>query len=310
MFDFKNKRELIKIILILVLLIIIICALRSIFKKNYCIKQFSSQVVNMFDENKNSSFYISQVLIYSSADGEDKSDDQSLKDISISQYSDIAIYISNDNNIQGLSEENTINELYISNIKIETSQKKGKFIFGYKDPKYFGKYSNIVNSLNDKNTENLSSTTTMQNTVNLATADTTQDIDTIDENSKIEFNVIHSNSEEVEDSTEANFFTDCSNPITLGFINYEIVNNFKLTKENKLLSFNGTILKEANVDLEKITPKISFEIHLVNNLNEEYYRKVYLDIELENTEGSIEDGYIISWSRYNQNDVGFIKVEK
>jgi hypothetical protein len=261
----------------------------------------------MFDENKNSSFYISQVLIYSSADGEDESSDKSLKDISISQYSDIAIYISNDNNSKELSEENTINELYIDNIQIETEQQNGKFIFGYKNPKDFGKYADIIDSLN---TENLSSENTMQNTINLASADTTKDIDTSDENSKIVFDVIHSNSEEVEDSTKANFFTDCSNPITLGFVNSEIIKHFKLSEENKLLAFNGTILKEANVDLEKITPRISFEIHLVNNLNEEYYRKVYLDIELANNNGSIEDGYIISWSRYNRNDVSFIKVEK
>jgi hypothetical protein len=286
MFNFKNKQDLIKLILILVLLIIAICTFKFIFKKNYCIKQFETQVVNTFEENKNSSFYISQVLIYSSADGEDESSDQSLKDISISQYSDIAIYISNDNSSENLSEENTINELYINNIKIETAQKNGNFIFGYKDSKNFGKYSDIENSL---------------------TAESTSDLEN---NPKIEFNVIHSNSEEVEDSTKANFFTDCSNPITLGFINSEIVKHFKLSEENKVLSFNGIILKEANVDLEKITPKISFEIHLVNNLNEEYYRKVYLDIDLENSEGSIEDGYIISWSRYNKNDVGFIKVEK
>jgi hypothetical protein len=279
MFNFKNKRELIKLILILVLLIIVICSLRFIFKRNSRIKHFSEQMVNTFDENKNSSFYISQILVYSSANGEDESDDSSLKDISISQYSDIAIYISNDNNSQELSEENTINELYIDNIKIETEQTNPNFIFGYKNPKFFGKYSDIVNSLNTENT-------------------------------KIEFNVIHSNSDNTEDYTKPSFFTDCSNPITLGFINTEIVKHFKFTAENKVLALNGEILKSANVDLSKITPKISFEIHIVNNLNEEYSRKVYLDIDLENSEGTIENGYIILWNRYNKSDLGFIKVEK
>jgi hypothetical protein len=295
MFNFKNKRELIKLILILVLLIIVICSLRFIFKRNSRIKHFSEQMVNTFDENKNSSFYISQILVYSSANGEDESDDSSLKDISISQYSDIAIYISNDNNSQELSEENTINELYIDNIKIETEQTNPNFIFGYKNPKFFGKYSDIVNSLN---------------TENLASTDTTKNIDTSDENAKIEFNVIHSNSDNTEDYTKPNFFTDCSNPITLGFINSEIVKHFKFTAENKVLALNGEILKSANVDLSKITPKISFEIHIVNNLNEEYSRKVYLDIDLENSEGSIENGYIIIWNRYSKSDLGFIKVEK
>ena len=37
-------------------------------------------------------------------------------------------------------------------------------------------------------------------------------------------------------------------------------------------------LKTTNVDIDKITPKISFDIHIKTNMNERYYRKMYLVI--------------------------------
>ena len=92
----------------------------------------------------------------------------------------------------------------------------------------------------------------------------------------------------------------------MGFVNSDIVKNFKVNEENRKLSFNGSILKDANVDLKKITPKISFEIHIVNNLNEEYFCKVFLDIPLENEQGSITSGYIILLNNYSA-EYSFIK---
>ena len=82
-----------------------------------------------------------------------------------------------------------------------------------------------------------------------------------------------------------------------------------MEEQNKLLSFNGSILELANVDLEKITPKISFEIHILNNLNEEYFCKVFLNVDLKNSEGSINSGYIILLNNYSGNEHSFIKVE-
>ena len=50
-------------------------------------------MVEISEENENSVFNIQKILVYSSATAVDNSEDQSLKDVSISQFSDISIYI-------------------------------------------------------------------------------------------------------------------------------------------------------------------------------------------------------------------------
>lgn len=263
------------IILIIIIILILILGYSFIFKRNRMVNSFSNQIVKMFEENKDPNFKINQILIYSSADATDHSENKNLQDLSISQYTDIAIYIENKNGEQELNEQNTINKLYIDNIKLETNQDNANLNFSYKNPKNFGKFEELNN-----------------------------------QNESIEFEVIHSNEDSNDDYSVPKFFTDCSNPITLGFTNMNIVEHFKVEEENRLLSFNGSILKDANVDLQKITPKISFEIHIINNMNEEYFCKVFLDVALQNSEGSVESGYLILLNHYANNEYSFIKVEK
>ena len=270
----KEKLKLVlKTIIVIILIVILIFAINFIFRRNKIVQNFSNQIIKTFEDNKNSNFRISQILLYSSADAIDYSPNKNLQDISISQFTDIAIYIEN-NAKEDLSEANTINKVYIDNIKIESKQGNPDFRFEYKNPQDFGKFVDLTNK-----------------------------------EEKIEFETIHSNEEDNKDYSSAKFFTDCSNPITLGFVNSNIVQHFKMEEENKLLSFNGSILGLANVDLEKITPMISFEIHILNNLNEEYFCKVFLDVALKNDEGSIDSGYIILLSNYSKNEYSFIKVE-
>ena len=270
----KEKFKLVlKTIAVIILIVILILAINFIFRRNKIVRNFSNQTTKTFEENKNPNFRIGQILLYSSADATDYSQNKDLQDLSISQFTDIAIYIENDAK-EELSEANTINKIYIDNIKIESKQENPDFKFEYKNPQNFGKFEDLTNK-----------------------------------EEKIEFETIHSNEEDNKDYSTAKFFTDCSNPITLGFVNSNIVQHFKMEEQNKLLSFNGSILELANVDLEKITPKISFEIHILNNLNEEYFCKVFLNVDLKNSEGSINSGYIILLNNYSGNEHSFIKVE-
>ncbi len=266
--------NLFKLILILIMLAGCILGYGYIIQKNSAISKYSDKTIQFWNENKNAKFKVNQILLSSSANAVDNSEKKDMTDIAISQYTDIAIYIDNNSESEGLNEENTVNKLYIDNIKIETTQKNGNFIFGYKNPLSLGKYEVFKDMKNDK----------------------------------IEYTVIHSNVEKSNfDSKTPTYFTDCSDPITLGFINSNIIEHFKLTAQNKSVSYNGTILKTANVDLNKISPKISFDIHLVNNVNDEYTRKMYLDVPLENSDGSIESGYMIVLNKYNHGEYSFIK---
>ena len=44
-------------------------------------------------------------------------------------------------------------------------------------------------------------------------------------------------------------------------------------------------------------------------MNEEYFCKVFLNVDLKNSEGSINSGYIILLNNYSGNEHSFIKVE-
>ena len=67
---------------------------------------------------KKNIFKISQIILHSNVDIVDKSERQSLQNVSISQYTDISIYIDNNNYIKELTNENSVSKLYIDNIKI------------------------------------------------------------------------------------------------------------------------------------------------------------------------------------------------
>ncbi len=275
--EFKGKvgrAEKIATVIAIVLLVANVLGYGYITFKIVAQNSFSDQITKFWDENSRVKFKVNQVLLYSSANAEDKSDKNDMSDVSVSQYTDIAVYIDNQSNTDGLSEDNTLSEIYIDNIKIETGQKSGNFILGYKSPLNFSKYESIDNVI-DKG---------------------------------INYKVIHTNEEKTEnDNYSPTFYTDCSNPISLGFINKDIIKHYKLTEQSNMVTYNGSILKTTNVDLDKISPKISFDIHIKTNMNEYYMRKMYIDVPLENRQGSISSGYLIALSHYTNNEFCFIK---
>ena len=125
----KEKFKLVlKTIAVIILIVILILAINFIFRRNKIVRNFSNQITKTFEENKNPNFRISQILLYSSADATDYSQNKDLQDLSISQFTDIAIYIENDAK-EELSEANTINKIYIDNIKIESKQENPDFLF-------------------------------------------------------------------------------------------------------------------------------------------------------------------------------------
>ena len=79
---------------------------------------------------------------------------------------------------------------------------------------------------------------------------------------------------------EANFFTDCSNPITLEYLNYDIKTGFNM-EENKSIVFDGSILKEANVSTKDLECKVKFRINIINNENQKYSCPINIKIPLK-----------------------------
>ncbi len=258
--NFKIKNvKLAFVILIILAFIVLLLYYHFILTPSFAKSNFTNQMVEISDENENSIFNIQKILLYSSANAISNSKDQSLKDMSICQFTDLSIYIDNSQSGSELTDENTVKELYIDNIVMTSNVDKGTKILNYKNSFNAGKYMDIKQP----------------------------------ENNRIDFTIINTNQEnENHNYDEPTFYTDCSNPITLGYLNKDILTNYSVTDDSKSISFNGKVLKEANIDLEDINYTLNFTIHIVNKLNQKFAYNMKLDVNLNDDNGGIYNGYI------------------
>lgn len=271
-----KKQQIIKILIILlevILLCIAIFAYKYIYTKEINKEKYAEETQKFVDENKEPIFRIDKIILYNSANAIDNSDGK-LQDINISQFTDIEIFINNTNKIKDITAENTINQMYIDDIQINSKTENGEKILNYKNPYDCGKYQDLTGY----------------------------------KNNGIYFKILNSN----EKNNSANydepvFYTDCSNPISLGFINKNILTNCEVTNTGSI-SFDGSILKSANIDVKDLKTTLDFTIHLKNNFNEEFIAKVSLDIDLEKENSAIYTGYMMQIE--DTKDIKFLKISK
>ena len=265
----------------LVLTINVILLILSVFIYNYIFdvekmkKNYSEETTKFIENNENPVFKIGQIILYSSANAVDNSNGE-LKDIDISQFTDIEIYIDNKIKEKNITAENTINEMFISNISIESKSKDGEKILNYKNPQKCGKYVDLSNWEADG----------------------------------ILFNIARTNEENKNANYNHNiFYTDCSNPISLGYINKNILRGCEVSKELGTIAFDGTMLKSAGIDVEDLETKLSFSINITNNYNEKFVCNMELDIDLNSEDEGIYSGYLIKMLNPEGDKYNFIKVK-
>lgn len=272
-FKIKNER-LVFTILIIALFIIFLLYYNLVFSVVLAKNAFANEMIEIADQNEKPIFNIQKVIMYSNANAIDNSADQSLKDVSICQYSDISIYIDNTSTISELTNENTIKQMYIDNIVAKSNNDLGTKILNYKNPLDFGKYKDI------------------------------KELD----NNRIDFNIINTNTQnESNDYSKPTFYTDCSNPITLGYMNKDIITNYSISKDANTLTFNGKVLKEANINLEDINYTLTFKIHIVNNLDQKFVYNMKLNVDLNDDNGGIYNGYVYKGKTTSGNQYIFFK---
>lgn len=268
--------------IVLTILILLLCVLSFlyydlIFKTSYAKNAFSNQMVKIAEQNENPIFKIQKIILYSSANAIDKSENESLQDLSILQYSDIAIYLDNTSTIYDLTNENTVKELYIDNISISTNSDKGHQYVNYKNALDFAKYKEIEENTNDK----------------------------------IEYNIITTNDENSNtDYGTPTFYTDCSNPITLEYMNQDIITNYATSSDSNTISFNGKVLQEAGIDLDDVNYTLNFTINIVNNLDEKFICPVRLQVDLGGEDGGIYKGDKYDSTTVSGYEYNFIKIVK
>lgn len=272
--EIKNER-LVFTILLIALFVVFILYYNFVFSEVLAKNSFANQMIDIADENENPIFNVQRILLYSSANAIDNSDDLSLKNMSISQYTDISIYIDNLATVSELTDENTVKELYIDNINMKSNADIGTKILNYKNPLNFGKYEDVQ----------------------------------VSENNRIDFNIVNTNSEnENHDYSTPTFYTDCSNPISLGYLNKDILTNYAATQESNTISFNGKVLQEANVNLNDISYVLSFRINIVNNLGEKFIYNMSLNVNLNDETSSIYNGYVYKGINASGKEYQFFKV--
>lgn len=216
----------------------------KIFIINNANNKFTKQSIAISEKNKNTIFSLEKIILTSSADAQDSSENNNLKKLDIFQYTDIAIYI---NNGEELTNKNTVKNLYIDNIELNVNKNQGNQTLDYKNFQKFG-----LASLKDE-----------------------------EQHERIDFNIVYTNEENLKtDYNNPTFYTDCSNPITLGYVNKGIVKDFNMG-ENTSVSFDGKILKAANINQEDIDTNIVFRINLENNENEKYSCWLNFDLPLK-----------------------------
>ena len=267
-----------KDLIILLILVILIVAMIPIYFVNITLAVrnniFAKETIKTYSNYSAPIFTIENIIFYSNAFVTDNSKDQNLQDIDIGQYTDIAIYINNHNTSEELTDENTVKQLYIDNIKITSNSDKGERIIGYKNPLYFAKYKGIE----------------------------------APENNRIDFNIISTNKDNKESSyNNPSFYQDCSNPISLGYINKDIVTNFEVANTDTL-SLNGTILQKANIALEDLTFNMSFTIHIKNNKDEEFICNINRPVLSGEASSQIFNGYIATQYSPDKGTYQFIKI--
>ena len=259
-------KKYIKILLIIFLLILFIYLFYNFILLKFVNKHnLEKNSINISENYKSSPFSISKILIYSSGYGENQNTTFSQNSwiLNILQYSDIAIYINNSGD--ELSSENSIKKLSITDINVP-SAKLGINNLYYLDSLNFG-------------TPNIDANYKI--------------------NDSLEFTVLNdSNEEETIQYNTPIFFTDCSNPITLKYVNKSIKEKYNLNS-NQPVFFDGKLLKMANINLKDLETNISFKINITSNSNKSYTYNLSIPIKLETETDSIYNGSILTQNEYD-----------
>lgn len=273
--DLNNKKLLLSFIIVIVLIVLFQFYIRIINHYRNT-RLFALESEKYAREIANPVFKIDKIIIYSGANIEDKSQDNNLANINISQFTDFAIYINNKVKSTKLTEENTINNIYIDNIGIEIKSEELNGIkkFSSKNINNLGKYIPISESVK-----------------------------------KIDYSVVHKNSDKELINNSNQFFTDCSNPLIFSYVNENFVENKDVSNSGQKLSLDGGMLKYLKIDLNKLNYKTNFTINIENNLGEKFFCNCSVNVDLNSGEGQgIYSGYIMQILDLSKSDLRFKKL--
>lgn len=268
----KNKRKnIVKVVLqniknvdtkkfiltiVTILLFIVVLILVNITCYQYFLKnKFEKSIMSFSSKNENTVFQIKNITFFSSCDVKNKNASSSNFTIeNLYQYTDMALFITSPSKDKTL--ENTLKKVYIDNIKFTKLPTLG-------EPKLY--YKNIYNFAKSDIIDN-----------NLI-------------NNKLDFTITSDDNASLDTPT---LYNNLANPIVLSFVNSNIKTDYTITNTPKSITYDGSLLKRCEVLLNSINTSLSFDIYIVNNLDQEFKCTVFIDIPLETENKSIYNGNI------------------
>lgn len=250
-----DKKKLILTIIAIILFLLVLVLAYLLFQKYVLKKNFETDILSFANKNQNTVFKIDKITLFSSCDAKNKYISNTNFTIeNLYQYTDIALFINSSSEEKNL--ENTFKKVYIDNIQYITSPSDGEPKLYYKNINNFAK-SDII----DKNL--------------------IQD--------RLDFDITSQDEANLDKPT---LYNNLANPIVLSYVNSNIKTDYTLTDTSSPITYDGSLLKKCNVLLNNITCKISFDIYITNNLDQEFKCSVYLDIPLETEDKNIYDGNV------------------
>ena len=252
--------------LIIALIIILVFLFNQVYNKLKRKKNFESDVASFSEKNEKTVFSIDKIVFFSSCDSKNKTSSQTNFTIeNLYAYTDIAIFLNNDNLHENDTTENTLKNVKITNIKFTKKPELGTGNLYYKNVNDFAKSE-------------------------------------INENNKIENELqFETTSASETDLSKPVLYNNCANPITLSYVNQNIKTDYTMTDTQNPITYNGKLLKRCGVSVKSINTSISFDIEIENNKNHKFRTTVYFDIPYENEEKSINDGSIVVENKTNFN---------
>lgn len=235
-----------KIEILIVLLIIFIMSLYAFLHQIKINDSFSDAADTFMAMNQDTAFSIDKVYLYSSAYATNSLDNRSIWNLSVNQYTDIALYINN-RYANGLNYYNSIKSLTISDISFNKAN-YGKPSLYYKDIQ------------------------------NFATSNFNEDY-------KIDKNLDFSIENDSIDTSVPSIYSNAQNPITLGYVNSALKENYVIEDDSSTITYDGNLLRMTEVSLSSMKCTISFKITLTNYYNNVFVANVYIDIPLEDDNG-------------------------
>lgn len=251
----KFIKKAIYIITIIILATLLVFLCKKAYENLLRKKTFESSTISFAEKNEKIIFSINKITFFSSCDSKNKTSSKTNFTIeNLYAYTDIAIFINN--NSEENTTENTLKKVKISNIRFIKEPIMGKANLYYKSIENFSK-----SEINEGNIIN----------------------------KELEFQI----TSEESDFSKPILFNNCANPITLSYINQNIITDYTMTDTQNPITYDGKLLKRCGISKENINASISFDIEIENNKNQKFKTSIYFDIPYKSEEKTIDDGNII-----------------